>query len=86
MLRAAWKGYFFHSAVYAERTNKWQAHYQSPASKISSKASIPLLDHSLISPTEPRPHTQQSQRRPGKQAGTGLLPETLTWARPAGSP
>lgn len=37
-------------------------------------------------PPQPRPRTQQSQRRPRKQAGTGLLPETLTWARPAGSP
>lgn len=36
-------------------------------------------------PLSPDP-TRQSQRRPGKQAGTGLLPETLTWARPAGSP
>lgn len=33
-----------------------------------------------------RPHKQQSQRRPRKQAGTGFLPETLTWARPASSP
>lgn len=72
--RAAWEGSFFHSAACDERTNK-----RCPT--IGSQPQGSPLCRITVQAFPP-----QLGLHPRKQASTGLLPETLTWARPAGSP